>query len=525
MYNVVLVDDENFDLEGLKKLIPWADLNIEVVCSVNKPLVALAYICNHAVDILITDIKMPVHSGIELAKRALLHNPDLNVIFISGYEDFQYAREAIQMKACGYILKPVDDDEVIRIVKETVQRLDAEKRKHHADTSLKQSFNYVKSNFILHLLEGTCEQDEFALILQEYDVLQRGETLVAIIAEIDDVVLKLHQASVEEQRAELQSVVQLITDYVDSRQLGLHCKLSHFQVGLIVHGTYGSDLEEEMNRLVLFINETTKLTITIGVGYEVQGAEDVWRSFHHAKEMLNFKMFVGKNRMITSKSTKMSLVAGSTNFNEILGTMFTAMDSYGLVQISDCIEELFALAKGFEQRVTVYNFAVHMISKLDSHLNKRNKTFQSLLGWELDHLDLIHKFETIDDIKSWLRRTVFQISEMIYFNRQVKNNRFFDDMLKYIESRLSTDITLRDVANYYSYSPNHLGFLFKEHFNESFSDYVIRIRMEKAEQLLHNPRLKIYEIADQLGYKSLTYFSRQFREYFGSSPGDYRKQG
>jgi two-component system, response regulator YesN len=67
--------------------------------------------------------------------------------------------------------------------------------------------------------------------------------------------------------------------------------------------------------------------------------------------------------------------------------------------------------------------------------------------------------------------------------------------------------------------------LFKEHFAESFSDYIIRIRMEKAEQLLHNPKLKVYEIADQLGYKSLTYFSRQFREYYGTSPGDFRKQG
>src|SRR5262249_36291988 len=155
---------------------------------------------------------------------------------------------------------------------------------------------YVKSNFLLHLLEGTYEQDELALIQQEYEGLQRGTPLVAAIAEIDDVVLNSRQMSEETQHAEVLSALRQVGDVMDARQLGLHCKLSHFQMGLIFYGLPGLDLEAEMDRLVRSMKDTTKLTITLGVGYAVQNAEEVYKSFHHAKEMLNFKMFLGKNR-------------------------------------------------------------------------------------------------------------------------------------------------------------------------------------------------------------------------------------
>jgi two-component system response regulator YesN len=524
MYKAVLVDDENYDLEGLNKLIPWSELNVEVVYSINKPLSALEYIRNHPVDILITDIKMPVHSGIELAKKSLEHKPNLNIIFISGYEDFQYAKEALLLKACGYILKPVDDNEIISLVKETVTRLDSEQLKRLADVSLQQSFHYVKSNFINHLLEGTFEKDKLASLLQDYGVKIRDSGMLAVIVEIDDVILKLNTLTMEQQRSELQAIIQLVVSYVETNQLGLHCKLSHFQMGLVLYITNEDNIKEQMNSLVRFIKENSKLSITLGVGFEVTDAESLWKSFDHAKKMLNYKMFLGKNRVITMSTSKMGMVAGFKDFNEIYDAMFNAMEYYQLVKIDDCIEDLFVLTKSFEQRVTVYNFAIHIISKLESYLHKRNETFESLLGWERNHLDLIYKFETIEDIKSWLRRMMFEISEMIYLKRNTKNSRFFDDVLKYLESRLYNDVTLRDVANYFSYSPNHLGLLFKDYFSESFSDYVIRMRMEKAEELLHTPALKVYEIADMLGYKSLTYFSRQFREYYGTSPGDYRKQ-
>lgn len=109
--------------------------------------------------------------------------------------------------------------------------------------------------------------------------------------------------------------------------------------------------------------------------------------------------------------------------------------------------------------------------------------------------------------------------------KQSKSRRLIEPIEQYIHSRLAEDITLREIANKFSYSPNHMGYLFKEQTGESFNEYLVRNRMEKAKELLLEPKYKIYEVADQVGYKSLAYFSRLFREHYGFTPGDYRKQG
>ncbi|MNG21437.1 HTH-type transcriptional regulator YesS [compost metagenome] len=102
--------------------------------------------------------------------------------------------------------------------------------------------------------------------------------------------------------------------------------------------------------------------------------------------------------------------------------------------------------------------------------------------------------------------------------------RLYSDIEEYVAENLASDITLKDMANRFSYSPNHFGVLFKEQVGISFNDYVVSKRMAKAKEMLQQPQYKIYEIADQVGYKSLTYFSRMFKEAFGMTPGDYRKQ-
>ncbi|WP_068607239.1 response regulator [Paenibacillus swuensis] len=113
MYHVLLADDERLDLEGLKRLVPWESYQMSVDGAVNSGFSALDHMKNRSVDILVTDVNMPRMSGIELARAALEMNPSLKVIFVSGYEDFHYAQSALQMGACSYVLKHVDDVEFL----------------------------------------------------------------------------------------------------------------------------------------------------------------------------------------------------------------------------------------------------------------------------------------------------------------------------------------------------------------------------------------------------------------------------
>ncbi|MEC3556872.1 response regulator, partial [Bacillus thuringiensis] len=113
MYKVLLVDDEELDLEGMKRFIPWPDLGMTVVGSVNNALSACEIIKNEDIDILVSDVNMPYMSGLELARIALEHKPNMRIIFVSGYQEFSYVQQALLLKAYSYVLKPMNDRELV----------------------------------------------------------------------------------------------------------------------------------------------------------------------------------------------------------------------------------------------------------------------------------------------------------------------------------------------------------------------------------------------------------------------------
>ena len=113
MYNVLLVDDEELDLEGMKRFIPWADLGMEIKGCVNNALSACEVLDQHHIDILVSDVNMPYMSGLELAKLALQRNPNIRIIFVSGFQEFSYVQQALSLKAYSYVLKPMEDSELI----------------------------------------------------------------------------------------------------------------------------------------------------------------------------------------------------------------------------------------------------------------------------------------------------------------------------------------------------------------------------------------------------------------------------
>jgi len=131
--------------------------------------------------------------------------------------------------------------------------------------------------------------------------------------------------------------------------------------------------------------------------------------------------------------------------------------------------------------------------------------------------ELLEQLEQATDVRG-------SISEGLQAKKQHKKKWFIDELEQYIAQKMYGELTLRMVAEHFSYSPNHLGVIFKELMGDKFSSYVIRKRLERARELLQNPYYKVYEIADQLGYKNLTYFSRQFKEFYGVTPSAYRRQ-
>lgn len=522
MYRAVLVDDENYDLEGLRCLIPWTELGIEVVCSENKPLAALQFIENHEIDLLITDIKMPVLSGIELSRKALEHHPAIKTVFISGYQDFSYAKQALDLKAHGYILKPVDDEEIVTVLKTAVTELDQERAKQSEESSVMTSFEFIKNDVLRHLLEGTIDRDTLSAFLTRYPMDLAFTSAYAVLIEADDVLLRIGEDP-EAGNAALDEWFAFISGHLEADNAGKLCRFNRSQIGLL-YTAEPAGLEQRLQRLVQEVREGTTFTVTVSYGCQADSLQELPHSFSQAKTFMNGKMFIGKNRVIHPVMNKSGMTKDIKDLSVVLEAMFGAMARYRLIEICDYIDELFAVAAEFEHPVKVYHFSIHIATRLEAYLGTLNETFESLLGWGIQQMDVIHNLETVEDIKRWLRNTLFQISEILFMKKQHKNRRLMEHIEQYIKEKLPDNLTLREVANHFAYSPNHLGVMFKEHMGESFNEYLVRIRMEKAITLLDQHQYKIYEVAEMVGYKNIAYFSRQFREHFNITAADYRKQ-
>ena len=123
-----------------------------------------------------------------------------------------------------------------------------------------------------------------------------------------------------------------------------------------------------------------------------------------------------------------------------------------------------------------------------------------------------------------IRRRFFELSELLYIKRTRQNRKLIGEIIDYAEERIEQKVTLKEVAARFDFTPNYLGHLFKEETGQNFSDFLIERRMKRVCELLLNPTLKIYEIADRVGYKNIIYFNRQFKQSTGMTPGEYRKK-
>lgn len=522
LYKVLLVDDEDLDLAGLERLIDWQGLGMEVAAAVNSGFAALEFIRSRkdAIDLVVTDIKMPIMSGLEFTRQAIELLPDLKVLYVSGYEDFHYARQAIQMNASGYILKPIDDEEMNRVLLEMKAELDREREQKAVEHALQGSIPLVRNELLLRIVEGQASGPVLTELLERARLSwQPGDTCIAVL-EIDDLSWKLNRYD-ESQRSELLGALHAyIADWCEDSGI-VACKAEAHRLILF------TSRDRHLGQLELFVHavrERFPLTVTIGIGPAAQRAEELQASYAAAAEALGSKMFLGKSRIIRHSDTKLGITRSAKDLDVILDEIFTAMTQYELVRIDDHITELFTLVAKLDSRLSVYPFSLHVIARLDSYLRDLNENLYHLLGIEMKDLDIVFHFETADDIQSWLRRRLFELSDLLRMKRQKKNRKLIEEVDRYIGQNLASNVTLRDAANHFSFSPNHLGYLFKEGTGMNFSDYVIGVRLKRAKKLLRDPKMKIYEVAEQVGYRNLAYFSKQFRETFGMTPGEYRKQ-
>lgn len=514
--NVLLVDDEAVDLEWLRRRVAASPFNLNVIGTANSGFAALKLMETEQIDIILSDIRMPIMSGMEFARKAKEMNPQVQIVFISGHEDFSYAKEALQLSAAGYLLKPVDDGELHDMLAELCSKVEKERERHR---TVEEALSLVNQELLLRWLNDAQTSEPQPHIKPFLEQQIRYGTAVAMI-ECDDLEWKLSNEDRAGQVAQLERFVMK-----NARDNGMGTLLvGHDSRFILLSGMQEERFAQLLEELIIAVRTSFPVTITAGIGMRASGIGQLRESYRQAQAALSAKWLLGKNRLIKDGSKSSPHRALAPNVEETASQMLQAILEYDLVLIDDCLQKLFNRNMSISRKNDIYDLIIRITSKLHADLLQQNENLYELLMWDSHQPAVLFQFETMDDIISWLRRRFFELSELLYVKKQKQKRKLFEEIAQYVEEQLEHRVTLKEVAARFDFTPNYLGTLFKEETGELFSDFLNERRMKRVCRLLADPTLKVYEIAERVGYKNIIYFNRQFKQSTGMTPGEYRKK-
>lgn len=512
MYKVMLVDDETLILNGLKELIDWESLGLEIVNTSLNGEEALKKFKESNPDIVITDINMPKMDGLELIKEIKNISKHTRFIILSGYDEFNYAREAIRLGIENYILKPINEEELEATLKNTIDKLNASSR---IPVLEKKKIEILKENILYRWVTNNISSYELKEREFVLDINLGFSYYMAGIIKLK----KCENGKTYENYCYVKGIVEKIVDCSVFRDLDNN---------IVV--IYGSNDYESMDRNVQSLiksieealNEKSNLYYFITSGSIENGYENVYKSYQMASKIQEYLLIYGYNKVITYDM--FISLGNSSEHSEIDAKEFNRIFlSKDLKNVETYIEEIFQKITD-KSKITpegIYDTAIKIIF-LMNQLSYELK----LPGWDKKEnvkklITEILSFKTTEEIKEVV---LFKSREFISLvnEEQSSISPIVQQVISHMDKHYAEELSIKTLAQKYNINPSYLGQVFNKEIGQSFSDYLNKIRNEKAKELLLNTNLKVNDIAVKVGYIDTSYFYRKFKDYFGISPNTMR---
>ncbi len=544
MIKVFLVEDEYAIREGIKKSIRWERDGFELVGEAGDGEVAFPKILKTKPDILITDIRMPFMDGLELSRLVKKEMPGIRIVVLSGYDDFNYAREAISIGVEEYILKPVSEESLMEELRKLADSVRAERRDDEA------KIKYMRDREEIRMLEQQkFLHDMIGGKLSIQDSLTLGKELgIDIAAEFYSVVL-MHVFSGKGEnnidaysgtKEEIYSRVKAIYNDVDNVYL-------YEQVGDVLCFLEKADSPDEMRESILKGIDTIKNVMKdykdvlyfVSIGKPVERIRDVNISYEDASRKFAERYMLDESCVFYEESGEKPVIRPdrrnlssdidltSIDVNMISQkTILHFLKNGTLSEIGDFTEEYFA-SMGKE---AVESLMLRQYVLVEAMLSAA--VFMKDIGKEDGRTDELPKelsnpmeyVSTAESAKDYIRRL---LESMLEYRNRISDMKYTETIEKaktYIqENYQNDDMSLQTVASVVNVSTNHFSAIFRRETGETFIDYLTSVRMEKAKTLLVCTAMKTSDVGFEVGYRDPHYFSYIFKKTVGMSPKEYRK--
>lgn len=543
MLKIFLAEDEVVVRETIKRMIPWEELGFELVGEAADGEMALPLLIRQQPDLLITDIKMPFMDGLTLARLAKKEIPGLKVVILSGYDDFNYAKQAIGIGVEDYLLKPITKNALIERLSEIRSRYEHEKtQKEYYEKFQREMQAYEKNSsrdFFEALVGGSMDMME---------VYKRAEKLgLDIVAEAYNVLIFTMNCDEDfsGQRDEYSSweaeSLELLENFFAGHSSAMLFRSNIFSYGVLLKGQRET-IEENTRACVdeirkILSRQDGRREWFLAVGQSVERLSQIQKSYHTASRAFSQRYLYDENILYYDEMETMEHPGGQAetednaylqkvDVNALNPAILQKFLSNGLQEETENFVKDYFYAIGQEpmESLVFRNYVI---------LNVRFSVISFIKGLgcdtnEMESADteevLAESGKNMESAIAYAKKMISQAIEIRDQNSGNKNRSILKTAVDFIDSHyMDEEISLNTVANVANVSSNHFSALFSQNMGQTFIEYLTSLRMDKAKEYLRCTGMRSSEIAGEVGYKDAHYFSYLFKKTQGMTPSDYRK--
>ena len=543
MLKIFLAEDEVVVRETIKRMIPWEELGFELVGEAADGEMALPLLIRQQPDLLITDIKMPFMDGLTLARLAKKEIPGLKVVILSGYDDFNYAKQAIGIGVEDYLLKPITKNALIERLSEIRSRYEHEKtQKEYYEKFHREMQAYEKNSirdFFEALVRGSMDMME---------VYKRAEKLgLDIVAEAYNVLIftmncdEDFSGQKEGYSSQEAESLELLEGFFAGHTSALLFRSNIFSYGVLIKG-HRETIQENTRACVEEIKKILNRKDGgrewfLAVGRPVERLSQIQKSYHTASRAFSQRYLYDENVLFYDEMETMEQRGNATDaednaylqkvdVNALNPAILQKFLSNGLQEETENFVKDYFYAIGQEpmESLVFRNYVI---------LNVRFSVLSFLngLGCNTDEIEpedteevLTESGKSMESAIAYAENVISRAITLRDQNSGNKNRSILKTAVDFIDSHyMEEDISLNTVANVANVSSNHFSALFSQNMGQTFIEYLTTLRMNKAKELLRCTGMRSSEIAGGIGYKDAHYFSYLFKKTQGMTPSDYRK--
>lgn len=483
MLKVIFVDDEPIIREGLREVIDWNEYGFEVIGTAENGQKGLDMIRLHQPDLAFVDIKMPKLNGIDMAGLAKKNGYRTKFVILSGYSQFSYAQKAIQLGMESYLLKPIDEEELIPLVEEIAQKCKEErvwslrKRKYERyeiEDAWKKLFVTKR---ISSKLEELYQNVPFQIVSVK-DFKNRDREQIRSILQ--------HYFSIETQYIWFEEHMYVI----------IQENVNEYNWGRIA---------VEENLQVLALDETIKLDQAVNYFERIKKLHKI--TFHYGNKMVLTPKDIVAKEYTELKEDFVEKIINCLQFqdDERLQYYFLKYETY-------CKRNHFS-----KERTKA-----DMIDTLKTiYIVLKSEHFEIQLPNNEEVFPLIYGSSHLQEMLERVRDHLLQLSQEV--NIFINPEDLTERMIGYTKHYYYKELSLKTMAELFNYNPSYLGKKFKKETGEYFHHFLDNVRIEKAKELLLERQWKVYEISEKIGYSNHDYFYKKFKKQTGMSPREYQK--